>query len=64
MEPGLITSLTSWFSSQVDSVVSPNPFQRPRAVLSLNIGGVESGKSISFASDIIIWGKSFYINFL
>jgi hypothetical protein len=40
-------------------VVSPNPFQRPRAVLSLNIGGVPSGKKFSFVSEMYFWGKSF-----
>ncbi|KAG0568295.1 hypothetical protein KC19_6G010200 [Ceratodon purpureus] len=38
--PGV--SIDENVAAKVDSVVSPNPFQRPRAVISLNIGGVES----------------------
>jgi len=52
MASGGNTILTRWFSWQLDSVVSPSPFHRPRAVLSLNIGGVESGESRTFVSDI------------
>lgn len=34
------------FVWQLDSLVSPDPFHRPGAVLSLNIGGVEPGEFV------------------
>lgn len=49
---------------QLDSVVSPNPFHRPRAVLSLNIGGVESGESFTFVPEIYFGNLFCSLNFM